>query len=1259
VNVLANLVRVVTATVGTGTVTLGAAAAGWLTFAQGGLTTGAVVTYAIEDANGAHEIGRGTYTAAGLTLSRDQIYRSTGAGNNTAISLSGSAQVYVTAAAEDLVAGIFTGQTFTSPTLAGTIAVTGAVNQTQPLPALLGTVAQGGASRGVAVLGNYAYATNQATVQTFEIFDITVPTAPVKLGGLDMPAQALCSPVVAGQIAYVGINSVTVAIQIVDVSNPKAPVLLRGLNNTGTTANVLALSGNYLYSGQGGGAGNTLRIWDVSDPANPVARGVLALTGTVTLQAIVLQGKYAFVSGTQSVAGTAGLHIVDISDPTTPVLVATYNAVASVRGILAAGKYLYITESVAASGLEVIDISDPTAPVQVAVFTTTGLGSSVTNPILAGNYLFFPNTSANGIQTINISNPAVPVSVGGSPTVLGTTGMAISGNKLYIAANATLRIYDLFGIDAPAAWVGALDTGTLNVDGQSFFAGDIYAQRGLVIGQGGINSRGPISASGLGAIPVSAIFVGLVCIGGGTSAFPALKRAGTVIQARLGDDSAYGGFEAGTLGVGAPSGHTPADITQSNANAYASNVISSTGARAAIINSDQTDNNVSRLVFSTTNSAASLQPTAGISVIHTAHLAGAETGVIAFQTSQAGTRAERGRIDGNNWGVGSNFSAKAPQAMLHVGSLVATARAYSLYTDAANGTWAYMGDWGKTSNVAVYGTDMNGTGVARDVSVLRGGVEQIRLASLGIGMGTAVPAGSLHIYSANGGQLILDQSSTFNTGVIQLTLGDGTKTINNAATKGWQWLARSETNGTRPGQLDLAYWSGVTATVLAQLSSTNVTINVPPIFSVGGVTQLDYGVTNAAAWTLASAAKITTATGATEGAVLNVDAAVGQTITKFGPLLPLYMIQGNPGFGFNGRYTTQWLYGKGSVLGTHYAGALAFFPGTGELWGFSTLATGAADSVATLSSTFVVSRTGQIGFGQGVAFSSAFPMLNANGTTAEIKLGDNSAYAPLRASTVTADLHAGAAVEHRQAQVVLSGGGTVTWSAAASSKLKWTTRFIAAPLAYSAGNSGFIALTQPVANIPAGQVYNGVARTADANGVLLNPWEALYAVHTVGGNTTAILYYIVIYSTVFAAPSNWILIAAINGDNSSCKLGTGAILQSGGSISQIVSADPRLTAEVAPYARGLDACRALQPIQFRHNGKAGTDPALLHYGLAGDTAEKVLPELVSRVAVKMDHSDALDDDEPTLEVATVDSTPLIYLLMNAVNELSAKVDALI
>jgi hypothetical protein len=96
---LYDLARMTTATGGTGTITLGSAVSGFLSFSGAGVADGDVVSYGIKDGANS-EVGTGTYTASGTTLTRT-VTKSTN--SNTAISLSGTAEVYITLRAEDIV----------------------------------------------------------------------------------------------------------------------------------------------------------------------------------------------------------------------------------------------------------------------------------------------------------------------------------------------------------------------------------------------------------------------------------------------------------------------------------------------------------------------------------------------------------------------------------------------------------------------------------------------------------------------------------------------------------------------------------------------------------------------------------------------------------------------------------------------------------------------------------------------------------------------------------------------------------------------------------------------------------------------------------------------------------------------------------------------------------------------------------------------------------------------------------------------------
>jgi hypothetical protein len=94
---LVNRAKMTTTTVGTGTLTLGTASNGYQSFAAAGVLNGDEVRYVIEDGVN-WEIGSGIYTASGTTLTRNVTESSN---SNSALNLSGNAEVFVSAVAED------------------------------------------------------------------------------------------------------------------------------------------------------------------------------------------------------------------------------------------------------------------------------------------------------------------------------------------------------------------------------------------------------------------------------------------------------------------------------------------------------------------------------------------------------------------------------------------------------------------------------------------------------------------------------------------------------------------------------------------------------------------------------------------------------------------------------------------------------------------------------------------------------------------------------------------------------------------------------------------------------------------------------------------------------------------------------------------------------------------------------------------------------------------------------------------------------
>jgi len=136
----------------------------------------------------------------------------------------------------------------------------------------------------------------------------------------------------------------------------------------------------------------------------------------------------------------------------------------------------------------------------------------------------------------------------------------------------------------------------------------------------------------------------------------------------------------------------------------------------------------------------------------------------------------------------------------------------------------------------------------------------------------------------------------------------------------------------------------------------------------------------------------------------------------------------------------------------------------------------------------------------------------------------------------------GAANDYQKAQATLSGGGTITWDGPGG-YLRWSMRLIAIsaerPNTFSDGYVDIVCPTDP-ALVTA---YDRSNRVDATRGLLLKHWDALYAVHEVGRDRTKVTFQIVAYNGgAFHAPSNWLLVAVVNGDDNTVKMGTGVMV---------------------------------------------------------------------------------------------------------------------
>jgi hypothetical protein len=214
--------------------------------------------------------------------------------------------------------------------------------------------------------GDYAYLAAGDPDDLF-VLDLSDPTHVAPVGAYDLPAEPN-SVYIWGDHAYVGDDD---GLWVLDISDPAHPAEQGHLDITGGVQDV-QVHGQYAYvlniAYSGGSPVLSLLAADIGDPAHPSVAGTGAIATGQWGDRLYVSGDPSADSG-QAYAYVAGddLWVLDISDPASPTMIATYITSWAVdfSGVYAAGEYIYAV----GNGLYILQLSTLALKVNPASIT--------------------------------------------------------------------------------------------------------------------------------------------------------------------------------------------------------------------------------------------------------------------------------------------------------------------------------------------------------------------------------------------------------------------------------------------------------------------------------------------------------------------------------------------------------------------------------------------------------------------------------------------------------------------------------------------------------------------------------------------------------------------------------------------------------------------------------------------------------------------------------------------------------------------------
>jgi hypothetical protein len=209
-----------------------------------------------------------------------------------------------------------------------------------------------------------------------------------------------------------------------DIENSmKKPSIIGSISSTliGNVIDVF-VDGDYAYvTNQNDG----LKIVNITDPSNPHIIGTYDTAGTA--QSVFVSGEYAFIADGAGDAFSINFLIINITDPTNPISTGNCTTYGTARDVVVKENYAFIAND--ASGLCIVDITDPTEPSRADWIDTLGTSLEL---IISGNYAYVAD-GVNGLVIVDVTDPLIPnIEATFNTGISSATSIAVEDYHAYI-----------------------------------------------------------------------------------------------------------------------------------------------------------------------------------------------------------------------------------------------------------------------------------------------------------------------------------------------------------------------------------------------------------------------------------------------------------------------------------------------------------------------------------------------------------------------------------------------------------------------------------------------------------------------------------------------------------------------------------------------------------------------------------------------------------------------------------------------------------